>query len=171
MILCPIHSFKCLLCCRVITCSKSFYVFGSYKVGVGGIFRHQSFIYKFFIHILVNLRRLLPIAKLQFHSIQFNPIFYEESMGQVPLYFSCKLLFRCPDSLSLSLSSSATDSHFFHRLRPGEVGGRAAGSRSAYPWRRTSRSLGWSPRLSLLVGNASALSSTSAAAAAHLQLR
>ena len=29
--------------------------------------------------------------------------------------------------LSLSLSSSATDSHFFHRLRPGEVGGRRAG--------------------------------------------
>ena len=111
MILCPIHSFKCLLCCRVITCSKSFYVFGSYKVGVGGIFRHQSFIYKFFIHILVNLRRLLPIAKLQFHSIQFNPIFYEESMGQVPLYFSCKLLFRCPDSLSLSLSPHPPPTH------------------------------------------------------------
>ena len=103
MILCPIHSFKCLLCCRVITYSKSFYVFGSCKVGVEGIFRHQSFIYKFFINILVNLRRLLPIAKLPFHSIQFNPIFYGESMGQVPLYFSCKLLFRCPDSLSLSL--------------------------------------------------------------------
>ena len=102
MILCPIHSFKCLLYCRVIKYSKSFYVFGSCKVGVGGIFRNQSFIYKFFIHILVNLRRLLPIAKLPFHSIQFNPIFYEESMGQVPLYFSCKLLFRCPDSLSLS---------------------------------------------------------------------
>ena len=62
---------------------------------------------------------------------------------------SRKLLFRCPDSLSLSLIR--------HRLtflppvapwRGWQAGGRGAGCRSAYPWRPTDP---WSPRLSLPV--------------------
>ena len=116
---------------------------------------------------MVNLRRLL-----------FNSIYVEKSIpyslrgawvryhciSPAGFYFVVQIL-------SLSLSPHPPPTHIsstgcaLERL----AGGRRALGRRIHGDGPLARSLGWSPRLSLLVGNAASALSSASVAAAHLQ--